>query len=99
MRRTIAALTAIFLAPTAVMAMTLAREPVRDSESGAAGAAIHQIAPGGVAGIGHRGLLASNVILAAGDKSGTGPGHGGHKGQKKAEHKGGQKHEKNDKKS
>ena len=100
MRRTIAALTAIFfLAPTAVMAMTPAREPVRDSESGAAGAAIHQIAPGGVAGIGHRGLLARNVILAAGDKSGTGPGHGGHKGQKKAEHKGGQKHEKNEKKS
>ena len=31
-----------------------------------------------------------NVILAKGDKSGTGPGAGGHKGQKKAERKGGQ---------
>ena len=101
MRRTILALTVIFLAPTAVMAMTAGRELVGDPELGAAGAAIQkrQIAPGGVAGIGHRGFLARNVILAAGDKSGTGPGHGGHKGQKKAEHKGGQKHEKNEKKS
>jgi hypothetical protein len=41
---------------------------------------------GGVAGSDHGG----NVILAKGDKSGTGPGAGGHKGQKKAERKGGQ---------
>ena len=99
MRRTIVALTVIFLAPTAVMAMTPAQEPVRDSELGAAGAAIHQIGPGGVPGIGHGGFLARNVILAMGDKSGTGPGHGGHKGQHKAEHKGGQKHDKDEKKS
>ena len=89
MRRTILTLTAIFLAPTAVMAMTPGRELVGDT----AGAAVQerQIAPGGVAGSG-------NVILAKGDKSGTGPGHGGHKGAKKAEKKGGQKHD-NDKKS
>jgi hypothetical protein len=38
-----------------------------------------------------------NVILAKGDKSGSGPGNGGHKGAKKAEHKGGQKHENDNK--
>jgi len=32
-----------------------------------------------------------NVILIAGDKSGSGPGRGGHKGAKKHEGKGGQK--------
>ena len=90
MRRTILALTVVFLAPTAVMAMTAGPELVGDS----AGAVIYQIAPGGVAGIRHEGLLGGNVILAMGDKSGTGPGKGGHKGQHKAERKGGQKHEK-----
>ena len=45
-----------------------------------------QVRSGGVAGDDHGG----NVILAKGDKSGTGPGAGGHKGQKKAERKGGQ---------
>jgi hypothetical protein len=96
MRRTILALTVIFLAPTAVMALTAGRELVGDSELGAAGAAIQkrQIAPGGVAGSGHGGFLGGNVILAKGDKSGTGPGLGGHKGEKKGEHKGGQKHDK-----
>ena len=105
MRRTILALTVIFLAPTAVMALTAGREQVGDSELGAAaaiqkelGAAAaiqkRQIAPGDVAGSGHGGLLGGNVILAKGDKSGTGPGHGGHKGAKKGERKGGQKHEK-----
>src|SRR5205807_3754376 len=76
MRRTILALTVIFLAPTAVMAMTAGRELVGDPELGAAGAAIQkrQIAPGGVAGIGHGGFLGGNVILAKGDKKGTGPG-------------------------
>ena len=94
MRRTILALTVIFLAPTAVMAMTAGPGLVGGSELGAAGAGIQQIAPGGVAGIGHGGFLGGNVILAMGDKSGTGPGKGGHKGQHKAERKGGQKHEK-----
>jgi hypothetical protein len=92
MRRTILSLTVIFLAPTAVMALTAG-----DPELGAAGAAIQkqrQIAPGDVAGSGHGGFLGSNVILAKGDKSGTGPGRGGHKGAKKGEHKGGQKHDK-----
>jgi hypothetical protein len=91
MRRTILALTVIFLAPTAVLALTAGREQVGDPELGATGAAIQkrQIAPGDVAGSGH-----GNVILAKGDKSGTGPGHGGHKGAKKGERKGGQKHDK-----
>ena len=96
MRRTILALTVIFLAPTAVMALTAGREQVGDAELGAAGAAIQkrQIAPGDVAGSGDGGFLEGNVILAKGDKSGTGPGHGGHKGAKKGERKGGQKHDK-----
>ena len=96
MRRTIMALTVIFLAPTAVMALTAGREQVGDAELGAAGAAIQkrQIAPGHVAGSGQGGLSDGNVILAKGDKSGTGPGHGGHKGAKKGEKKGGQKHDK-----
>lgn len=91
MRRTILGLTVAFLAPTAVMAMSPGPELVGDS----VGAAIHQIAPG-VGG--HQALSRENVLLAKGDKSGTGPGHGGHKGQHKAEKKGGQKHE-NEKKS
>ena len=95
MRRTILALTVIFLAPTAAMALTAGREQVGDSELGAAAdIQKRQIAPGDVAGSGHGGLLGGNVILAKGDKSGTGPGHGGHKGAKKGERKGGQKHEK-----
>ena len=94
MRRTIMALTVIFLAPTAVMALTAGREQVGDSKLAAAAIQKRQIAPGDVAGSGHGGLLGGNVILAKGDKSGTGPGHGGHKGAKKGERKGGQKHEK-----
>ena len=94
MRGTILGLTAIFLVPTAVMAMTAGPELAGDS----AVAGVHQIAPG-VAGIDHGGLSAGNVILAMGDKSGTGPGKGGHKGQHKAENKGGQKHENRGKKS
>ena len=93
MRRTILGLSVVFLAPTAVMAMTAGPELVGDSSR----AAVHQIARG-VAGIDHKGLSGGNVILAMGDKKGTGPGKGGHKGQHKAEKKGGQKHE-NEKKS
>ena len=94
MRRLILGLTVIFLAPTAVMALTAGREQVGDSELAAAAIQKRQIAPGDVAGSGHGGPLGGNVILAKGDKSGTGPGHGGHKGAKKGERKGGQKHEK-----
>ncbi|MEK9278574.1 MULTISPECIES: hypothetical protein [unclassified Bradyrhizobium] len=96
MRKTILALTVIFLAPTAVMALTASREQVGAPELGATGAAIQkrQVAPGDVAGSGHGGILGGNVILAKGDKSGTGPGRGGHKGAHKGEHKGGQKHDK-----
>lgn len=92
MRRTILVLTAIFCAPTTVMALTAGRALVGDSELGAAGVATQQdqITPGGIAGSGHQDFL----ILAKGDKSGTGPGAGGHKGAHKAERKGGQKHEK-----
>ena len=89
MRRTICALTAIFLAPTAVMASVPGGGLVRDSELGAAAAAIQerQIAPGGGVAIGQRGFL----VLARGDMAGNGPGVGGQKGQKKGGHKGKQK--------
>jgi hypothetical protein len=89
MRRTMFALTVIFLAPTAVMASTAGRELVGSSGLEAAGTTIQklQVARDAVAGSDH---AERNVILAKGDKSGTGPGHGGHKGAKKAEHKGGQ---------
>lgn len=85
MRITSVLLTAILLAPTAAMASAVGGELVGASELGAAGAAIqkHPIALRGVAAIGQRGLGGGNVILAKGDKSGTGPGLGGHKGQKK----------------
>jgi hypothetical protein len=84
MRRTILALTVIFCAPTAVMALTAG------SDLGAAGAAIQQgeIAPGSSAGSGHEDVLGGNVILAKGDQSGSGPGAGGHKGAHKGEGKG-----------
>ena len=99
MRKTILTLTVIFLAPTAVMASTSGRELVGDSELGAAGAAIQkrQIAPGGVAGSDQGGSLGGNVILAKGDQTGTGPGAGGQKGQKKGGHKGKQKEGKDNK--
>jgi hypothetical protein len=92
MRRLPLALMVVFLAPTAVMAMA-GRESVGDSVLGAPGAAVQQgqPAPGSLAGTGHRGP-GENVILAKGDKTGTGPGHGGHKGQHKGEKKGGQEH-------
>jgi hypothetical protein len=96
MRKTILALTVIFLAPTAVMALTAGREQVGDPQSKAAATGIEQrqIAPGDVAGSGQEGSLGGKVILAKGDKSGSGPGRGGHKGAHKGEHKGGQKHDK-----
>jgi hypothetical protein len=91
MRRTILALTAVFFAPTAVMALTSDRELV-----GASVPAIQkrQIAPGGVAGSDQGGVLGGDVILAKGDKTGTGGGHGGHKGQKKGGNHGKQKKDK-----
>jgi len=60
---------------------------VGDSELGVARAAIQD----GVAATGQRGAFEGNVILAKGDKSGTGGGHGGHKGEKKGGHHGKQK--------
>ena len=91
MRRLILALTVIFLAPTAVMALTAGREQVGDPELGAAGAAIQkrQIAPGDVAGSGHGGFLGGNEILAKGDMAGTGGGAGGMMGAMKGGKKGG----------
>ena len=93
MRRAMFALTVIFLAPTAAMALPAGG----DSELGAAGSAVQnrQILPGGVAGSDQADFLGGKVILAKGDKSGTGPGAGGQKGQKKGKGnsggKGGQK--------
>jgi len=80
----------MFLTPTAVMALTSGGELVRETELGAARGAIQTQIIGGVGANGQRGLLGGNVILAKGDKSGTGPGLGGHKGQKKGGRKGGQ---------
>jgi len=91
MRRAILAVAVIFSASTAVMASTAGLELA--GEPGASGAAIQkrEIAPEGVAAGGQRGFLGGDVILAKGDKSGTGGGHGGHKGEKKGGHHGKQK--------
>jgi hypothetical protein len=80
MRRAIFAFTVLLLAP-AVMALPVGGDP----EIGAAGSAVEkrQILPGGVAGSDEGGSLWGKVILAKGDKTGTGPGAGGQKGQKK----------------
>jgi hypothetical protein len=51
--------------------------------------------PPGLIGSDH-GDLGGKVILARGDKSGTGPGAGGHKGQKKGGEHGKQKKDKKD---
>jgi hypothetical protein len=93
MRRLILALTAIFLAPTALIALTAGGGLVGDHVSGAAWGAIqkHQIPSGGVAGGGQGGFLGGNEILAAGDMTGTGQGKGGMKGQMKGGMKGGMK--------
>lgn len=84
MRRTIVALTAIFLAPTAVLASATGGKLAGNSELGAA-AAIHQIVPGAM---GQQDLLGGKLILAKGDQKGDGPGVGGQKGQKKGGNKG-----------
>ena len=93
MRRLILALTAIFLAPTAVIALTAGGGLVGDPESGAAGGVIQkqQIPSGGVSGSGQGGFLKGNEILAKGDMTGTGEGKGGHKGKMKGGNKGGNK--------
>ena len=90
MRSTVIALTAVLLAPTAAMASVASGELLGGSKLRAAGAAIQkpQIAPGGDAAAGQRGSSGGNLILAKGDQSGTGPGVGGQKGQKKGGHKG-----------
>lgn len=92
MRRTFFALTAILLAPTAVMASVPSGELVGNSELGTAAAAIQTrpVAPGAGA-IGQGGFSEGNVILARGDMSGNGPGLGGQKGQKRGGFKGKQK--------
>lgn len=88
MRRTVFALTALFLAPTSAMASAAGGEMVGNSELAAAAAIIqkHQTAPGGA--IDHRRPSGGNMILAKGDQAGNGPGVGGQKGQKKGGNKG-----------
>lgn len=94
MRRTIFAFTVTLLAPTAVMASTSGQGLVRDYPgSEAARFDISQIVPGSLAGS-QGGFSGDKVILAKGDKSGTGPGLGGQKGQKKGGGKGKQKKDK-----
>jgi hypothetical protein len=89
MRRLILALTVLFLAPTALIALTAGGGLVGDPESGAAGGQKRQIPSGGVAGGGHGGFLGGNEILAKGDMTGTGGGAGGHKGAMRGGKKGG----------
>lgn len=84
MRKTILALTVIFLAPTAVMASVVGQEVVGTSAS------TMQKFQVALPNVGTSNPAERNIILAKGDKSGTGPGRGGHKGAKKGEHKGGQ---------
>jgi len=91
MRRLILALTVLFLAPTALIALTAGGRLVGDPESGAAGGAFQkrQNPSGGVAGGGQGRFLGGNEILAAGDMSGSGGGAGGHKGEMRGGKKGG----------
>ena len=86
MRKMIIAVTAIVMAPTAVLAAArgdltaetnLARAVIRGNQLALVGTMIGQ--PGG---------LGDNLILVKGDQSGNGPGAGGHKGQKKGGHHG-----------
>ena len=90
MRSTIIALTAVLLAPGAAIASVASGDLVGNGKLGAAGAAFQepQIAPGGDAVVRQRGSSGGNLILAKGDQSGSGPGAGGQKGQKKGGHKG-----------
>jgi hypothetical protein len=90
MRRLILALTAIFLAPTALVALTVGGGLVGDPESGAPGGAIQkrQITSGGVSGGGQGGFLGGSEILAKFDMKGTGEGKGGQKAQMKGGNKG-----------
>jgi len=91
MRRLILALTVLFLAPTALIALTAGGGLVGDPESGAAGGAFQkrQNPSGGVAGGSQGGFLGGNQILAKGDMTGTGGGAGGMKGAMKGGKKGG----------
>ena len=93
MRRTFFALTAICLAPTAVMASVAGGELVGDSGLGATKAVIQigEIAPSGGVAVGQQGRLGGYVTLAKGDMAGDGPGAGGQRGKKKGGHKGKQK--------
>lgn len=90
MRITIIALTAIFIAPTAVLASAAPGKLTPDTRLVRAVVQSNQLALVG-AMIGQPGGLGDNVILVKGDQSGNGPGTGGHKGQKKGGHHG--KHE------
>lgn len=91
MRRLILALTVIFLAPTALIALTAGGGLVGDPESAAGGGTLQkgQTPSGGVAGGGQGGFLGGYQILAKGDMSGTGGGAGGMKGAMKGGKKGG----------
>ena len=91
MRRLILALTVLFLAPTALIALTAGGGLVGDPESGAAGDAVQkgQIPSGGVGGGSKGGFLGGNEMLARGDMTGTGGGAGGMKGAMRGGQKGG----------
>lgn len=92
MRKVILALAVTFVAPTAI----IASPAIGVSELGVPTSAVQEgQMPPGLIGSDH-GDLGGKVILARGDKSGTGPGAGGHKGQKKGGEHGKQKKDKKD---
>lgn len=72
MRKTILVLTSILLASTAASALPVSGPLVL----------------AGVSQLGQPAIPGDSVILAKGDQSGNGPGHGGQKGQKRGGHKG-----------
>ena len=93
MRRMVFVLTAVFMAPTAVIASATNGVLTTETKSDGARPVIqnYQIALVGSALFGQPGASVDSVILVKGDQSGNGPGAGGHKGQKKGGHHGKQK--------
>ena len=93
MRQTMIAVAVILLAPTAAMASAASGNLAGSTQFGAAAEGIQkgEMALPGIAGSDQQGLRGGKIILAKGDQSGTGPGVGGQKGQKKGGHRGKQR--------
>lgn len=93
MRKTMFAVAAILMAPTAAMASVAGGNLAGNTQFGVAAEGIlgRESAPASSAATDQQGLKGGKIILAKGDQSGRGPGLGGQKGQKKGGHKGKQK--------